>query len=95
MGLINWIFDIYQHHRIDQAHKEASEARREAALRSPGGSIDAERLERAVGELALAVKTLQRVMLDKGVCNVTELQEKLRQIDLEDGRADGCTPIGS
>ncbi|MEE2964991.1 MAG: hypothetical protein VX427_12735 [Acidobacteriota bacterium] len=31
MGLTNWIFDIYQHTKIDEARKEAMEARREAA----------------------------------------------------------------
>jgi len=24
MGLINWIFDFYQHYRIDQIQKEAN-----------------------------------------------------------------------
>jgi len=93
MGLINWIFDFYQHYRIDQIQKEASEARREAAIRSGGGGVDAERLETAIGELALAVKTLQRLMLDKGVCTVEELRTKLNAVDMEDGRADGQSPL--
>jgi hypothetical protein len=91
MGLINWIFDIYQHTQIDRARTEAAEAR--AALRSAGG-IDAARLERALGELALAAKTLQRVLVEKGVCSHEELEAKLRQVDQEDGRADGRVPLG-
>ena len=37
MGLTNWIFDIYQHTKIDEARKEAMEARLEAARRPGGG----------------------------------------------------------
>lgn len=95
MGLINWIFDIYQHSKIDDARREAESARREiAAVRgSGGGGVDEERLVRALEELALGVKTLQRMMLDKGVCSRSELNELLRSIDREDGREDGRSPI--
>jgi hypothetical protein len=96
VGLINWIFDIYQHTQIDRARTEAAEARAELSRIHRGGSgggVDAERLERALGELALATKTLQRLMLDKGVCTHDELAEKLRQVDLEDGRSDGRSPV--
>jgi hypothetical protein len=91
--LINWIFDIYQHTQIDKLRDETARARAEASVRTSGGGVDAEKLERALGELALAVKTMQRMMVEKGVCTATELSEKLNQIDLEDGRADGRAPI--
>ena len=62
MGLINWIFDIYQHTQIDKARDAALEARAAAAsIRSSGNTVDVERLERALGELALATKTIQRL----------------------------------
>jgi len=94
MGLINWIFDIYQHTQIDKAREESAQARAEmAALRSSGGGIDQVKLERALGELALATKTIQRLMIEKGVCDRQEFREKLSQVDLEDGAADGQTPI--
>lgn len=97
MGLINWIFDIYQHTQIDKARIEAAEARAElSAIRQGGGSgssIDPARLERALGELALATKTIQRLMLEKGLCTHAELADKVRQIDMEDGRADGRSPL--
>ena len=96
MGLINWIFDIYQHTQIDKARTEAAQARAEvAAVRSSGGGIDAQRLERALGELALATKTIQRVMVEKGLCSGEEFAAKLKQIDLEDGHADGRTSLPS
>jgi len=93
MGLINWIFDIYQHTKIDEIRKEAMEARLEAARVNQGGSVDAVRLERALGELALATKTIQRLLVDKGICSNDEFRNTLQQVDVEDGRADGRAPI--
>jgi hypothetical protein len=93
MGLINWIFDIYQHTKIDEVRKEAMEARLEAARVNQGGSVDAARLERALGELALATKTIQRLLVDKGVCSNEEFRGTLQAVDAEDGRADGRAPI--
>lgn len=89
MGLINWIFDFYQQYRIDELQK----ARAAADVRTPTGAVDAERLQRALEELALSVKTLQRLLVDKGVCSTDEIHAKLKQVDLEDGRADGRSPV--
>jgi hypothetical protein len=94
MGLINWIFDIYQHTQIDKARSEAAQARAEAlAIRGGGGGVDAARLEQALGELALATKTIQRMLVEKGVCTPAEFGESMGRIDLEDGRADRRLPI--
>ena len=90
MGLINWIFDIYQHTQIDKAKSEAAQARAElASVRSSGGSVDAARLQTTLEELALATKALQRMLVEKGVCTSDEFAKTLREIDLEDGVADG------
>ena len=73
----------------------ALRARSEAAsLRTAGGGLDSARLERAIGELALALKTVQRLAVEKGLCTESEFYEKLREIDLEDGQADGKAPVG-
>ena len=94
MGLINWIFDLYQQSRIERLQEEASRARNEAAaIRTTSGSLDVERLERAIGELALAVKAVQRIATEKGLCTPAELEQMIRAIDLEDGRADGRLPV--
>jgi hypothetical protein len=89
VGLINWIFDIYQQTQIDKLR----DARAQVMSTPAGGGTDNDRLERAIGELALAVKTVQRMMVEKGVCTATEFTEKLNQLDLEDGRADGRAPL--
>jgi len=92
MSLLNWIFDIYQHHKLDQARDEAQQLRQEISqIRDGGGSAPG--VERAIGELALAVKTLRRVMVEKGVCSESEFQARLREVDLEDGVADGQAPL--
>jgi len=62
-------------------------------MRNPAGGVDSEKLETAIGELALGVRTLQRLMLDKGICSAEEMHQKLQQVDLEDGKADGRSPI--
>ncbi len=85
MGLINWIFDFYQHSRIEKLRDEV--AMRTAQPQR--ANIDVDRLEHAIGELALAVKTVQRLAVEKGLCSAAEFQRKLEQIDAEDGRSDG------
>jgi len=102
MGLINWIFDFYQQYRIDQLRDEASRSRETSqtraeatAVRAPTGTLDLERLEKALGELALSVKTVQRIAVEKGLCTPEEFHRKLTAIDLEDGRADGRAPSGA
>ena len=87
MSLLNWIFDIYQHNKINNLQSEL-ELRRDTQ-----GSIDSERLERAIGELALAVKTVQRLAVEKGLCTAQEFQDRMHAIDAEDGRIDGQSPV--
>lgn len=94
MGLINWIFDFYQQYRIDELRTETARARTEAVqVRAIGGGLDLARLEQTLGELALAVKAVQRTLIDKGICTPEELHKTLTAIDLEDGRADGRSPV--
>jgi hypothetical protein len=94
MGLINWIFDFYQHSRLERAHQDAAELRAEmATLRTAGGHADPERLLRAIGELALAVKTMQRVAIEKGVATEADFRRVAQAIDREDGAVDGRTPV--
>jgi hypothetical protein len=93
MGLINWIFDIYQHQKIDRLQSEIAQSRAAAARERTAPAVDAAELEKVAGELALAIKTVQRVLIEKRLCSVQEFQQKLQEIDLEDGRADGRTPL--
>lgn len=94
MGLINWMFDLYQHSRIEDLHRQAQSARAEAfAIRgaASGSGAGSAALERAIGELALAVKTVQRLAVQKGLCTAEEFARTMEAIDREDGAADGMT----
>jgi len=105
MGLLNWMFDIYQHDQINQVRqKQTSErwevleelaaAREEAAaIRSTSGSLDGDRLADAIGELALGVKALHRLLVDTGIVDANALAEMVRAVDREDGTEDGKSPI--
>ena len=90
MSLINWIFDAWQHSRISSLHQELDQMRMTARTRDPN---DGRSLEKAIGELALAVKTVQRLAVEKGLCTQAEFQRKLAEIDREDGAADGRAPV--
>lgn len=96
MGLINWIFDIYQQSRIEDLSRDLQNEQARSqwlSTRSSGGEVDSDRLEKALGELALAVKTIQRLAVEKGLCTPDELQRKMREIDREDGIEDGRSPV--
>ncbi|MFT7484555.1 MAG: hypothetical protein ACI9F9_000395 [Candidatus Paceibacteria bacterium] len=94
MSLINWIFDIYQHSKIDDARQETAALRSElSSIRQQGGGVNSDRLEDAMGTLALATKTMQRMMVEKGICSQSEFSALLTQVDKEDGRHDGKAPI--
>ena len=94
MGLINWIFDIYQQTRIEGLKDDLAQSRNDALrFQSPAGGLDTQRLASAIGELALAVKTVQRLAVQKGLCTTDEFQRVMRQIDAEDGIADGRSPV--
>lgn len=96
MSLINWIFDIYQHGRIDRAEKESQAVRQELAqmrAAANAGSDRAPHSDRVAGELALSIKTLQRMMVQKGLCNSEEFTALLDEVDAEDGQRDGRAPV--
>ena len=102
MGLINWIFDIYQHTQIDRARDEAvaaraeiAQLRREAAAAESGQDdlVDIDQLEDVLGELALSIKTLQRVMVQKNLVSKAEFAAILKAVDIEDGVEDGRSPL--
>ena len=61
--------------------------------RGEGSRADAARLEAAIGELALATRTVQRMLVEKGVCTREEFAQRLRQVDAEDGNVDGRAPL--
>jgi hypothetical protein len=90
MSLVNWIFDIWQQSKISSLRDQVVEL---SVTRSAQRRKAAGQLERAIGELALAIKTVQRLAVEKGLCTAQEFQDKLAQIDREDGISDGQAPV--
>ena len=68
-------------------------AQRNWLLRGSRGDLDRDATLRAVGQLALAVKTVQRLCVEKGLCTEAEFHRRLREIDAEDGRSDGMSSL--
>lgn len=105
MGLLNWIFDFYQQDQIEQAKRGQAEQRWEvleelaaareqaAALQAQTGYIDVAKLSEAIGELALSVKALQRLLVRNGTISASELTAMVSTVDREDGVEDGRTPV--
>ena len=85
-------WELYQQCRIHQASQDASEAR--ASARSAGRSIeDLQRsvhlLEQQVERLTLTAMAMAEVLRDRQGISEEELEAKVREIDLRDGRLDG------
>ncbi len=96
MSLINWIFDIHQHGRIDRAEKESQAVRQELAQMRANATVGSDRgphIDKVAGELALSIKTLQRMLVQKGLCTAEEFMALLDDVDAEDGKRDGRAPI--
>src|SRR5262245_36067998 len=98
MGVWNYMFDNEWLQRADiEATRDALHTQARIGIRSRGEmrrnlqDLEArvDELEEENGVLALFVRTLQRLMIEKGVFSKDELAAALRAIDLQDGKADG------
>lgn len=84
MGLIDWLFD--EHGQDGHAAEEAAHrARSELSSMHRHGYVHGTKLERALGDLALATKTLQRVLVEKGICSSEDLASAMERIEREGG----------
>jgi len=94
MGLINWIFDSTSragsNARLTKRRRCAASWRH--CARHTAGSTRAG-LERAIGELALAAKTLQAAGDAEGRVHRRRVPRHGARDRLEDGVADGRAPI--
>lgn len=79
------ILDIYQQRRIRQVQEEAETARRKAS-NVERKIID---LERRCDRLALASQAMWELLKNKTNLGDEEIENKILEIDMRDGRADG------
>jgi len=101
MGLLNWLFDLHQQDQIAkvrqdryqdrwQVLEELAAAKDEAAaIREEAGRLSIDNLEEIIGELALAVKAMQRQLVASGHLDPVALAAMVDAVDAEDGRRDG------
>ena len=95
MSLFNYMFDSEWAQRADIEDtkrwidfQRRSDMRARQRLRDDVGSRIQE-LEDDVGELALFVRTLFRLLAEKGTIGKAEFMETARAIDAQDGSIDG------
>jgi hypothetical protein len=79
------VFDIYQQGQIGQAQNAAQSA----AGRADRALDQVTQLERRVDRLTLACQALYELLCESGACAESRLVDKMQEIDLRDGRADG------
>jgi len=90
MSIFDFMFPNSQYIDIQLLKAENSKlASRIEAISNSDPEARIEQLEQEVGELALVCKTLMRTLLEKRVCTGQEIENLFKQIDLEDGVADG------
>jgi hypothetical protein len=85
-------WELYQQGRINQARQDASEAR--ASVRSTGRDLQDLQgtvclLEQQVERLTLAAMAMAEILRDRQGISEEEIEAKVREIDLRDGRLDG------
>jgi hypothetical protein len=87
MGIFDYMFDNEWAQRSDiNAARSAVDANARSSRRL---ARNVNELADEVAVLALFVRTLQRLMIEKGVITKDEFLEALRAIDMQDGKLDG------
>lgn len=78
-------WELHQHGRISGAQADA------AGARSKAGQVahEIEVLQAQVDRLTLACQSLWELLRDDGVFDEERLLDKIQEVDLRDGRADG------
>jgi hypothetical protein len=83
-SIANRVEKVAQQQRYDRLRDRGSARRRAEALEER-----LEDLEHDVGEMALFVRTLWRILAEKGTIDRAEFVQVARAIDAQDGTADG------
>ncbi len=78
-------WELYQNYQIDKAERSASRAE----LKAGQSHAYIERLEDKVDALALTCQALWEILRDSTDLSEAELEAKVEEIDLRDGRKDG------
>jgi hypothetical protein len=83
------IWDAFQQSQIVDALSAAQQARKDARKTDENLHFEAQRLNAKIDGLALICEALWEVVREHVDITESEIHEKIRQIDLRDGRRDG------
>ncbi len=91
MSVWNYVFDSDFSQRTDIERLKDAAAHGNSAARRQVRGLEGEVavLRDEIAELALVNRTLMRLVVERGLCSAEDLAATLREIDLEDGVADG------
>ena len=82
-------WDLIQHNQIENATAQAMRAENVAQRSADEARRTLEKLELKIESLTLTCRALFEFLQDKEVITEKQLAEKMREIDLRDGKADG------
>jgi hypothetical protein len=83
------LWDVFQQAQIHKASSEAEAARRDARHADTRLHAEVLRLEARIDGLALICQALWEVLREKTQLRELDIEAKIREIDLRDGRKDG------
>lgn len=87
-------WDLIQQNQINQANRQATRAENLAQRSADQTNRTIERLELKIDSLTLTCRALFEFLQDHGVITEQQLAEKMREIDLRDGKQDNrITPV--
>jgi hypothetical protein len=97
MSMLHYLFEysLLQKMEAQDLHRRRAERLRRQERRTSDERLTA--LEESLGEMALFVRTLYRLLVEKGTLDRAEFLEVARAIDAQDGAADGryTGPLGA
>ncbi len=89
--MTNFLWDLYQHHQIQEARADAKSAMDAAKHRSDS---EVERLRDRIDTLTLTNLAMWTLIRDKLGLTDAHLENRVRELDMADGVADGKLSVG-
>jgi hypothetical protein len=95
-GVFKWgkqamidLWDVFQQAQIHSAANQADSAKQDSARTDRQLQTETQRLESKIDGLALICQALYEVLRERTAISEQEIEAKIKEIDLRDGRSDG------
>ena len=89
MGLFEFIWDVSQEGRIRQAQETAHRSALDASQAQSSAQESSERLTETIERLGLVTQAMWELLRDRTELTEAQLADKVQEVDLRDGVADG------